>query len=349
MSENIKDLEDALQNSGFSISDGTPFDEPQGEPQEAPLDNNQDTPPVADPIVDDSLDNNQQSSELDNQPQDVESIVSKYLSETLGVDDINSLQERLNTPSRDIDERVAKIDEFVRNTGRSPEEWFTYQQLNPTEMDDLTAIKMQTMTEYPDLSAEQVDKLVSSRYKLDEDLHDENDIELSKIQLQIDARKARQGIEELRNDYTLPQSDSSADLFDESWMSNMRSTVNDIDGVSFDLPNGQEFTFGLDSAYKSQLINKNASLETYFDKYVDQNGNWDVESLSVHQAVIDNMDNIVKSIYQQGLSDGQRNVVGRAANAQTQTPGVNQNNSTDPITEQLKQALGGGDNLMKFL
>jgi hypothetical protein len=362
MSENVKNMEDILADSGFELSNGTPFDnqDPAGDPQpEAEPQFSNDPAPAAEPILTDDpsfLDNPtagdiQQSSNEDlNQLQDVDSIVSNYLSERLGIDDIDSLQERLNTPSYEVDERVAAIDKFVRETGRGPEEWFTYQQLNPTEMDDLTAIKMQTMTEYPDLTADQVDKLVSSRYKLDEDLYDESDVELSKIQLQIDAKNARQGIEKLRSNYALPQSSVQSDqLFDENWISNMTETVNDIDGISFDLPGGQEFTFGLDNTYKSDLINKNAELETYFDQYIDDQGNWDVETLSIHRAVIDNMDNIVKSIYQQGLSDGQRNVVGRAANAQANTPGVNPNTGTDPLTEQLKQALGGGDNLMKFL
>jgi len=249
-----------------------------------------------------------------------------------------------------LDERVAKIAEFVQQTGRSPEEWFQYQQLNPTEMDDLSAIKLQTMSEYPDLTPDQVDRLVSSRYKLDEDMYDESEIELSKIQLQIDATKAKQSIEELRSNYTLPQNQvSTEDLFDENWVSNMRSTVSDIDGISFDLPNGEEFTFGLDNAYKSDLINKNANLETYFDQYIDDKGNWDVESLSIHRAVIDNMPAIAKALYQQGLSDGQRNLVGKAANAQVQAPGVGQGNDADPIAEQLKNALLGGNSTIKFL
>lgn len=354
MSENVANIEDLAQAAGLDIQDGTPFDNPVEEqtvdqPIEVP---NMVTQPEAEPAQE-----VQQSSlnEESNSEEDIDSMINGYLSERLGIDDltIDMLQERLNTPQQqqaELDERVAKIAEFVQQTGRSPEEWFQYQQLNPAEMDDLAAIKLQTMSEYPNLTADQVDKLVSSRYKLDEDMYDESEIELSKIQLQIDATKAKQSIEELRSNYTLPQSQvSTEDLFDENWVSNMRSTVNDIDGISFDLPNGQEFTFGLDNAYKSDLISKNANLETYFDQYIDDQGNWDVESLSVHRAVIDNMPAIAKALYQQGLSDGQRNLVGKAANAQVQTPGVGQGNDADPLAEQLKNALLGGNSTIKFL
>ena len=351
MSEMVNEMENVLKDAGMDISDGTPFDN-------AP----QTTEPIADSVVEpqavveeqipqqEEYQLEQEQSSFEDQQIDIEAMVSDYLSETLGIGDIAEIQSRLNTPSS-LDERVEKIAQFVADTGRSPEEWFQYQQLNPTEMDDLTAIKMETMTQYPDLTAQQVNKLVQSRYKLDDSLYDENDIELSKIQLQIDAKNARQGIEELRSSYMLPQSQvDSEQLFDDAWIGNMRSTVNDIDGISFDLPNGQEFTYGLDGGYKSELIGKNEALETYFDQYIDEQGNWDVETLSIHRAVVDNMESIVSAIYQQGLSDGQRNVVGKAANAQVGTPGVNPNSTEDPLTEQLRNALGrGSDNLMKFL
>jgi len=357
MSENVANMEDLAQSLGVDVQSGTPFDD-QPQPNEPEVQSVLDTITGAEPgegqpseIQQSSL-NNESSSEVTLD----DSAVANYLSERLGISDFDmeTLHERYNTPQQqqnELDERVAKIAEFVENTGRSPEEWFQYQQLNPTEMDDLSAIKLQTMSEYPDLSSDQVNKLVSSRYKLDEDLYDDSEIELSKIQLQIDAKKAKESIEELRDSYMIPQGQASTeDLFDEGWVNNMRSTVNDIDGISFDLPNGSEFTFGLDDAYKSNLINRNENLETYFDQYIDDKGNWDVETLSVHRAVVDNMPAIAKAIYQQGISDGQKNLVGKVANAQVQTPGVEQGQNADPVAEQLKNALlGGQDSIIKFL
>ena len=42
-----------------------------------------------------------------------------------------------------LDERVEAIARFVQETGRDPQDWFRYQQLNASEMDDMTAVKMQ--------------------------------------------------------------------------------------------------------------------------------------------------------------------------------------------------------------
>ncbi len=217
--------------------------------------------------------------------------------------------------------------------------------------DDLSAIKLETMNQYPTLTPQQVDKLVTSRYKLDEDIHSEDDVELSQIQLKIDADKARTGINDLREDYMLPvQRESSTEtqpLFDEQWISNMKNEVNSIEALEFELGD-TTFSFGLDDSYKTQLVEKNANLEQYFDSYVDKEGNWDIESLSMHRALVDNIDSIAKSLYQQGLSDGQRNIVTKAANVQAGTPGVGQQTQTDGVMEQIKQALGAGDTLMRF-
>ena len=65
--------------------------------------------------------------------------------------------------------------------------------------------------------------------------------------------------------------------------------------------------------------------------------------LSSHRAVVDNIDKIVSSAYRQGMSDGQRGIVDKAANVQTQTPQIGQtSNEADPVISQLKQIMGDG-------
>jgi hypothetical protein len=75
---------------------------------------------------------------------------------------------------------------------------------------------------------------------------------------------------------------------------------------------------------------------------VNDSGDWNFEKLNAHRAVVDNIDAIVKSVYQQGLSDGQRKVVQTAANVSNDTaqrdPSQGQ---SDGIAEQLRNALGG--------
>jgi len=290
-------------------------------------------------------DSEYESSEQEEYTQeDVESAVTNYLSERLGRE-ITNLDDVFETQQeRELDERISAIADFVQDTGRSPQDWFIYQQLDPSEMDDMTAIQVQMASDYPNLSQDEVSTLMGSKYKLDSDLHSEDEVKLSQLQLKIDAQNARQGIEELRGKYSTPNVESEEDqsLFDDQWMSSMQSETAALDGVEFDLGNGKSFTFGLDDGYRSDLMERNARLDEFFDPYVQKDGSWDYDSLNVHRAVIDNMEAIVQSVYKQGMSDGQRGLVNQAANVSTQTPNQNGQTQESSLAAQLKQALGGG-------
>ena len=144
------------------------------------------------------------------------------------------------------------------------------------------------------------------------------------------------------------QSNDVESIVDDAWISKMSSEVDQMTGLEFDLGGEKTFTFGLDDSYKSQLKQKNARLDEYFDPYVSEDGNWDYDKLSAHRAVVDNIDAIVASAYKQGLGDGQRTLVDKAANVQSQTPtetGVPQSN---PLTDQLKQIISGQGGKMTF-
>ncbi len=61
--------------------------------------------------------------------------------------------------------------------------------------------------------------------------------------------------------------------------------------------------------------------------------------------VLDNIDSIVKSAYQKGLGDGQKNLVNKAANVSVNTPQQTNNNQADPIIDQLKSIMGMSNTL----
>jgi len=284
--------------------------------------------------------------------QDVDSAVFNYLSERLGKS-VSSLDDLIEYRDREraIDERIAVIAEFVEKTGRDPRDWFVYQSIDPSEMDDLSVIRLNTSAEYPNLSQEEIDLFVSSKYKLNPDVYGEDEVKLSSIQLRIDAATARRSIEDVRNSYQLPQASASdySSIVDESWVNQMRENLNDFEGIEFDL-NGKKFTYGVDERYKAQLYDKNTRLDEFFDPYVREDGSWDYDMLNMHRTVLDNINEILTSAYRQGMSDGQKNIVNKAANVSTRTPNQGgTNNGQDPLTEQLREALGFGGGGIKFL
>ena len=277
--------------------------------------------------------------------------VFQYLSEKLGRD-VNSFDDLSSTNARAQieDERVQAIAQFVEETGRAPQDWFAYQQLDSAEMDDFTAVSVKMAADYPNLSQEELTTLIGSKYKLNSDLHSEEEVKLSQLQLKLDSADARKGIEEIRNRYRAPEtSNEPQSPIDDEWVDSMMSDLDALEGIEFDLGNDQSFTFGLNQDYKSELADKNTRLDEYFDPYVQQDGSWDYDKLNMHRAVVDNIETIIQSVYRQGQSDGQRNIVDRAANVDSRSP--NQGNvqpNASPLTEQLRDAMGGG-NRMKFL
>lgn len=294
--------------------------------------------------------NNEPEPEMSEE--EFEAAIAGYVSEKLGVS-IDSLEqltqflEAQNSPS--IDERVKAIADFVEETGRDPYDWFRYQSINPSEMDDISAVKLQMAVEYPNLSNEDIDLLVKSKYKVDEDIYSDEEIRLSKIQLKIDADKAKRDIDQLRENYRMPvkQEASGEEVqspIDENWIRTMSQEVDSLEALSFQLGD-QEFNFGINDQYKSSLKDKNARLDEFFDQYVDDSGSWNFELLNSHRALVDNIDEIVSAIYKQGLSDGQRKLVETAANVDVSNPRPAQSKAADSVASQIFNYLNSNDGL----
>lgn len=280
--------------------------------------------------------------------QEVEGAVFSFLSERLGrditsFDDLAAQQQEAKV----LDERIEAIANFVQETGRRPEDWFAYQSLNPSEMDDLTAIRINISSQYPNLSSEEVNMFVQNKYKLDADIYSDEEVRMSQLQLKIDASEAKSKIEDIRSTYRAPevqeqQSFEAESFIDDEWISKMEREVDTLTGLEFDLGGNKSFTYSLDPAYKSELKEKNARLEQFFDPYVRPDGSWDYDTLSSHRALIDNVDRIIKSAYQQGMSDGQRNVVSQAANVSVETPQTGATSQEQsPLVSGLKNLMGG--------
>ena len=272
----------------------------------------------------------------------LQSAVFEYLSEMTGeeITSLDDLYEEEETNA--VDERVEAIARFVEETGRAPEDWFRFQSLNPEGMDDMTAIRIQMSNEYPNLSYDELNLLVNSKYKIDADLYSEEEVNLAKLQLKMDGDKARRDIEDIRQGYAAPEYESEAmeSVIDEQWIADMAQEVDTLEGLEFDLGDNNLLEFNLDDNYRNQLKDKQARLDEYFDPYIREDGSWDYDLLSSHMAVIDNIDRIVKSAYTRGLGDGQRTLVDTASNVSTDTiPTGSQNQQDNPLAILVKQLI----------
>jgi len=372
----MSDLERAAEALGIQISDdpstfdSTQTEEPQQEVQESVQDEpQQEVESAQEPVLDEPQEDTaiQPQDEVVDTEEDLEvsgqeqqELALSMVSEMLGYEDLTfeQLSEIVNREPEEtqakIDERLQPILDFVKETGRSPEDWFRYQQLNPSEMDDLSAVRLSIQSEYPDLTGKEVNRLMNRKYKLDSERFDEEEVADSTLELKIDATKARKDISSLREGYTLPVESAATQgevesPFDDSWYSSMEQETSSLEGIDFELPGGKSFNYGLRDDYRQQLVNKNSRLEEYFDQYVESNGSWNIDKLNMHRTVVDNIDEIVKNVYQQGMSDGQRKIVSNASNVQAQSPSnTPQEGGQDAQMERLLRELGGGNNVMNI-
>lgn len=372
------ELEVAAEAQGIKITDTPDFlNEPQDAP--APSPEPQPSEPIAQPVAEEAPEPVQEAPEPASQPEpepqevvfrqeytepqappqpvqqqaiDEDAIALQKLSERLNMkfDDFDAVTQQFNRKP-DIDPAVAAINEFVTETGRSIDDWYKYQSLDTSEMDDSKAVRMQLQMDHPKLSAQEIDTLMNNKYKLDVDRHTDEEIATSAVELKVAADKARQSIEEVREAFAAPDpnrtpEDEFMSPIDDQWVASMSREVDNLDGISFDLPTGKTFTYGLADQYKSTLKEKNANLESFFDSYVSDDGKWDYDLLNSHRAVMDNIDNIVSAVYRQGMSDGQRRVVHQASNVAPVTPQQQQVDTSaeaqrNKIIDQLAVAIGG--------
>ena len=199
----MSDLERAARDLGIDISDdpstfdSTQSEEPTQEVEETVQQDVQED--VQEPVMEDTaaepqqedvqetfeLEEQEQSSldtEDDISDQELNEMAISMVSEMLGYEDltIEQLSEIVNRepeePQLQIDERLQPILDFVEKTGRSPEDWFRYQQLNPSEMDDLSAVQLSVQTEYPELTPQEVSRLMNRKYKLEPERFEEEEI-----------------------------------------------------------------------------------------------------------------------------------------------------------------------------
>jgi hypothetical protein len=310
---------------------------------------------------------NQESEPIEQQTFDSsEESVLKALSEMVGIENLtmDEIKEifsgEADEKKQQLDPEVEAIANFIASTGKSAKDWFAYQSFNPSEMDDMTVMMADLKMKYPDLSDEDSRLLMDSKYKLNEDEHSENDIRLAKLQLKMDAKSAREGLEKVREAYRAPErplTDNTANAelsyespIDDAWVSKMSKTVDSMKTLKFNVGD-KEFNFGLDNKYKDNLKKSNSDLENYFVQYVSEDGQWDFNKLSSHRAIVDNIDAIAKAIYGQGLSDGQSSVVKEAVNPSGTSPSsgsVDSSSAEDRVRKQLLDALRGGDNTLSI-
>mgnify|MGYP003624658806 FL=1 len=249
-------------------------------------------------------------------------VVLNYLSEKLGRD-IESFDDFDNTSgeaeSNDFaSEQLQVINDYVRDTGRSVQDYLNTQTVDLSNVSDDAVIKEYLQLENPTLTEAELSDYIAATYKTDADEYSSRDTNAGKVQLTKDARAARDYFNQIKEDYAMPTEAGDPGVSDADrgeWLSEMEGEVNDLEGLSFSMNDqGEEFTYNLDDEARQEIMDYNSDLENFFDKYVNESGDWNFDALNTDMYIMNNIDKIVRGVANQYRSKGTENVINEIKN-----------------------------------
>ena len=249
--------------------------------------------------------------------------IFQHLSDKLGreftsYDDFDTTSE--TTENNDFaSEQLQVINDYVRDTGRSVQDYLNTQTVDLTDVSDGAVMKEYLRVENPSLTEAELSDYIAATYKTDSEEYTTRDTNAGKVQLTKDARTARDYFNKIKEDYAMPTEAGADPGMSEAergeWLSQMEGEVNDLEGLSFSMNDqGEEFTYNLDDDARQEIKGYNSDLENFFDKYVSEGGDWNFDALNTDMYILNNIDKIVRGVANQYRSKGTESVINEIKN-----------------------------------
>ena len=285
-----------------------------------------------------NVDESQVSQQQEGEEISDDEVVLQYLSEKLGrdltsFDDLNTTTST-ETESNDFaSDQLRVINEYVKNTGRTVQDYLNTQTVDLSDVSDDAVLKEYLRLDNPDLTEAELNDYMTATYKMDKEEYSTRDMNAGKVQLKNDARAAREYFNEVKEEYAMPDESFDTGVSEEErgeWLGQMESEVDDLEGLSFEMNDqGEEFVYNLDDEARNEIKNYNSNLENFFDKYVDQNGDWDFDALNTDMYILNNVDKIIRGVANQYRSKGTESVINEIKN-----PSFTQDKQEAPVKQE---------------
>ena len=269
-----------------------------------------------------TVEESQPSQQEETQEVSDDEIVLQYLSEKLGrdvasFDDLNSPVSE--TESNDFaSEQLRVINEYVKNTGRTVQDYLNTQTVDLSDVSNDAVIKEYLKLENPGLTEAELNDYIAATYKTDSEEYTAREVNAGKVQLNKDAKAARDYFNKVKEDYAMPMEADDPGVSAEDraeWIGLMESNVDELEGLSFSMNDkGEEYIYNLDDEARQEIKGYNSNLESFFDKYVDQSGSWDFDKLNTDMYILNNIDKIVRGVANQYRSKGTESVINEIKN-----------------------------------
>jgi len=238
---------------------------------------------------------------------------------------------------RQLPDNIEKLVSFMEETGGDVED---YVRLNTdySKVDDNSLLREYYKNTKPHLDHEEISFIMEDNFKIDEDLDEERDIKKKKLAFKEEIAKAKNFLEETKSKYydeiklrpgVTQEQQKAMDFFNrynenkkvaadkhEQFVNTTKEYfTKDFKGFEFNLGD-TKFSYNINNT--QEVIDQQSDLEKFVGKFLNEEGRID-DHKGYHKALYAarNADTIAKHFYEQGKSDGIKNIVNKSKNIDT--------------------------------
>lgn len=217
-------------------------------------------------------------------------------------------------------------------------------------LDSKTAIAFQMKQDYPSLSDDDINTLISSKYNLT-DYATEEQQKIGAVQLKIDSEKAKLGIKEMQATAFKDVPSKAAELrkVDEQkraleWNEKSKDVANQINSFEFEIEKGKKMKFDVPQADRALLADVAKDIAINSGIHPDQNGLKQIEDIVKMTYVYQNVNKLVANAYKKGLSQSNSEWAAKVNNPsglKNTAGGLNQEQRPKDIGDLIQDIMDG--------
>tara|TARA_R110002126_G_scaffold130833_1_gene274434 strand:- start:124 stop:1248 length:1125 start_codon:yes stop_codon:yes gene_type:complete len=238
---------------------------------------------------------------------------------------------------KQLPENIEKLVSFMEETGGNIDDYVRLN-IDYTKVDDKSLLREYYKNTKPHLDHEEISFIMEDNFTYDEELDEERDIKKKKLAFKEEIAKAKGFLEETKSKYydeiklrpgVTQDQQKAMDFFNrynenETLKADKHKQFVDKTKDYFTKDfKGFEFNLG-DSKFKyninntDEVIDQQSDLSKFVGKFLDEKGRID-DHEGYHKAIYAarNADTIAKHFYEQGKSDGIKNIVNKSKNIDT--------------------------------
>ena len=191
-------------------------------------------------------------------------------------------------------------------------------------------------------------------FRENEDKYKSEETELGKIHLKRDVSKAREELKELQEEYWSPAqedgnySEEEIQQFEqeqqqakEEFYNSMDKELDSIESLTFQINDNESFDYQLTDEDKKVVGEALSNLDDFFEPYMDNDGNWNLEALAMDMIAMKLQPKIVRSVANQFRSQGAEQVIREIKNPSFEPSKVSSSSKGKSVINQIGSQIFG--------